>query len=63
MSPRNKTAPTTPKHSPSSPSGRNGLIAKEKTKKQSVRERTALDNCFHRTSPAHRLRPTRETCR
>ena len=49
---RKKTAPPTRKHSRSSSSGRKGLIAKGKTKKQSVRERTALDNRFHRTSEA-----------
>ncbi len=52
MSPRKKTAPATQKHRRSSPSSRNGLIAKEKTKKQSARERTALDNRFHRTDPS-----------
>ena len=49
MSQRKTTAPPTPKHSRSSYSGRKGLIAKEKTKKQSARKRTALDNRFHRT--------------
>ena len=49
MSPRRKTAPPTQKHSRSSSSGRGKLIAKEKTEKQSVREKTALDNRFHRT--------------
>ena len=49
MSPRRKTEPPTREHSRSSSSGRKGLIAKEKTKKQSARERTALDNRFHRT--------------
>ena len=46
---RKKTAPPTQKHSRSSSSGRKGLIAKEKTKKQSAKKRTALDNRFHRT--------------
>ena len=49
MSPRRKTEPPTREHSRSSSSGRNGLIAKEKTKKQSAKRRTALDNRFHRT--------------
>jgi len=49
MSPRRKTEPPTREHSRSSSSGRNGLIAKGKAKTQSVRERTALDNRFHRT--------------
>ena len=56
MSPRRKTEPPTREHSRSSSSGRNGLIAKEKTKKQSAKRRTALDNRFHRTQ---RLQPTR----
>jgi hypothetical protein len=30
-------------------SGEKGLIAREKTKKQSAKKRTALDNRFHRT--------------
>src|SRR5438034_9730751 len=47
---RKKTAPPTPRRPRSSSSGRKGLIAKEKTKKQSVRKRPALDNRFHRTS-------------
>ena len=51
MSQRKKTVPTTPKHPRSSSMGRKGLIAKEKTKKQSVKERTVLDNHFHRTAP------------
>jgi len=46
---RNKTGPPTRKHPRSSSSGRNGLIAREKTEKQSARERTVLDNRFHRT--------------
>ena len=49
MSQRKRTAPPTPKHSRSSHSGRKGLIAKEKTKKQSAKKRSALDNRFHRT--------------
>jgi len=47
---KRKTAPPTQKHSRSSRSGRKGLIATEKTKKQSAKERTALDNRFHRTA-------------
>ena len=61
---RKKTAPPTRKHPRSSSSGRKGLIAKGKTKKQSVRERTALDNRFHRTahsSAASARRVERET--
>ena len=49
MSPRKTTAPPTPKHSRSSLSSRKGPIATEKTKKQSAKERPALDNRFHRT--------------
>jgi len=49
MSQRKKTAPPTPKHPRSSSAGRKGLIAKETTKKQSAKRRTALDNRFHRT--------------
>src|SRR5437763_10168746 len=49
MSQRRRTVPPTRKHSRSARSGREGLIAKEKTKKQSARKRTALDNRFHRT--------------
>jgi hypothetical protein len=55
MSQRKKTAPPTPVHPRSSPAGRKGLIAKERTKKQSAKRRTVLDNRFHRTdrsSPA-----------
>src|SRR5947209_19705621 len=55
MSQRKRTAPPTPKHSRSSHSGRKGLIAKEKTKKQSAEKRTALDNRFHRTLRSSRL--------
>ena len=50
MSPRRKTVPPTRVSSRSPQSGRSGLIAKEKTEKQSAKERTALDNRFHRTS-------------
>src|SRR5713226_2975386 len=49
MSQRKTTAPPTPKHSRSSLSSRKGLIATEKTKKQSAKKRPALDNRFHRT--------------
>jgi len=57
MSQRKKTAPPTLRHSRSSPAGRKGLIATEKTEKQSVRKRTVLDNRFYITFPAQRLRP------
>ena len=60
MSPRRKAVPSTHKHSRSSPPARGKLIAKEKTNKQSVRKRTVLDNHFHRTFKAQRLRPTPE---
>src|SRR2546428_12070113 len=46
---RKKTAPPTPRRPRSSSSSRKGLIATEKTKKQSAKKRTALDNRFHRT--------------
>jgi hypothetical protein len=46
---RKKTAPSTQTPSRSSHVGRKGLIAKEKTKKQSAKEKTVLDNRFHRT--------------
>jgi len=49
MSPKQTTAPPALKHSRSSRSGEKGLIAKEKTKKQSAKRRTILDNRFHRT--------------
>ena len=49
MSPKRTTAPPARKHSRSSSSGQEGLIAKEKTEKQSAKRRTALDNRFHRT--------------
>ena len=49
MSQRPTTVPSTRKQSRSSQSGREGLIAKEKTKKQSAKRRPALDNRFHRT--------------
>ena len=49
MSPRRKTESSTRESSRSSRTGRSGLIAKDKTEKQSVKERTALDNRFHRT--------------
>ena len=49
MSQRRKTAPPTRVSSQSPRSGRSGLIAKEKTEKQSAKRRTVLDNRFHRT--------------
>ena len=49
MSPRRKTEPSTRVSSRSARTGRSGLIAREKTEKQSAKERTALDNRFHRT--------------
>src|ERR1700745_2947821 len=49
MSPKRTTAPPPIKHSRSSSSGRKVLIAKEKTEKQSARERSALDKRVHRT--------------
>ena len=49
MSQRRRTVPPTRKHSRSAQSGREGLIAKEKTKKQSAKKRTVLDNRLHRT--------------
>jgi hypothetical protein len=50
MSPRRKTEPSTRESSRSASNGRSGLIVKGKTEKQSAKERTALDNRFHRTS-------------
>jgi hypothetical protein len=50
MAQKRKTAPPTRVSSRSSRNGRSGLIAKEKTEKQSAKRRTALDNRFHRTS-------------
>ena len=52
MSPRRKTVPPTRVSSRSSQAGRSELIAREKNEKQSAKERTALDNRFHRTDPA-----------
>ncbi len=49
MSQRRKTIPPTQVSSRSPQSGRSGLIAREKTEKQSAKGRTALDNRFHRT--------------
>ena len=49
MSQRRKTAPPTRVSSRSPRSDRSGLIAKEKTEKQSAKRRTVLDNRFHRT--------------
>src|SRR5437773_1556190 len=45
---RKKTAPPTPRPLRSSSSSRKGLIATEKTKKQSAKKRTSLRNPFHR---------------
>ncbi len=67
MSQRRKAVPPTRKRSRSSPVGRKELIATdEKTEKQSAKERTALDNRFHRANGARavqwlarlRLKPT-----
>ena len=49
MSPKRTTVPPTRVSSRSSRTGRSGLIAKEKTEKQSAKRRTVLDNRFHRT--------------
>jgi len=49
MSPRRTTVPPTRVASRSSQSGRSELIARTKTEKQSAKERTVLDNRFHRT--------------
>jgi hypothetical protein len=49
MSQRRTTAPPTRVSSRSSRSRRSELIAREKNEKQSAKERTALDNRFHRT--------------
>src|SRR5882724_11258259 len=49
MSQRHTTVPPTRRHAASARVEREGLIAREKTKKQSAKERTALDNRFHRT--------------
>ena len=49
MSQRKTTVPPTRKHSRSASSGREGLIVKERTEKQSAKKRTVLDNRFHRT--------------
>src|SRR5437667_11331317 len=56
---RKKTAPPTPRRPRSSSSSRKGLIATEKTKKQSAKKRTALDNRFHRTLRLSRRGPPR----
>ena len=56
---RKKTAPPTPRRPRSSSSSRKGLIATEKTKKQSAKKRTALDNRFHRTPTLSCARATR----
>ena len=49
MSSRGTTVPPTRVCSRSSRNGRSGLIAREKDEKQSAKERSALDNRFHRT--------------
>jgi hypothetical protein len=49
MSQRQKTVPPTPKRRTLSAPKRSELIAKEKTKKQSAKKKSALDNHFHRT--------------
>jgi len=49
MSQRRTTVPPTRRHAASARVEREGLIARKKTKKQSAKERTALDNRFHRT--------------
>jgi hypothetical protein len=49
MSPRRKTVPPTRVSSRSSQKSRSELIAKEKPEKRSEREKSTLDNRFHRT--------------
>ena len=49
MSPRRKTVPPTRVSSRSSHNGRSELIDGHQNEKQSAKERTALDNRFHRT--------------
>src|SRR2546425_2692363 len=49
MSPRRTTVSPTRKNSRSSATGRSELTAKEKMKKQSAKERLALDSHFYRT--------------
>jgi hypothetical protein len=49
---RNKTAPPTQKHQSKPLNPRDGLIAKKKKQKQSVKESCVLDNHSHRTAPA-----------
>jgi hypothetical protein len=56
MSQRRTTVPPTRNHSRSSASGRKGLIAKAKTKKQSAKKRTVLDDRFHRTHASSEAR-------
>ena len=51
MSQRRTTVPPTRAASRDSRSGRSALIAKD-TEKQSVKEKTVLDNLFHRTDLA-----------
>jgi HAD superfamily hydrolase (TIGR01509 family) len=52
---RNKTAPPTQKHQSKPLNPRDGLIAKKKKQKQSVKESCVLDNHSHRTR-GHRCR-------
>ena len=64
MSQRRTTGPPTRIRHESSASGRSELTARGKTKKQSAKERTALDSRFHRTYtlaklPANRLHAVR----
>ena len=56
MSPRRKTESSTRASSRSARTGRSGLIAKEKTEKQSAKRRTVLDNRFHRTRVMLRIK-------
>ena|SRR5688572_20332636 len=49
MSQRDKTVPPTGVTSRSSQSGRSELIAREKNEKRSAKERSTLDDRFHRT--------------
>jgi len=46
---RKKTAPRTRKQNSASSCGKKGLIAKNKTTKQSVEDECVLDNRSHRT--------------
>lgn len=55
MSQRQKTVPPTHKRRTLSAPKRSELIAKEKTKKQSAKKKSALDNHFHGTLAARVL--------